>query len=358
MAPELIPHEEALRRLVLPPLPDSEAVPLARALGRWLTQDLVSTTDVPAFDNAAVDGYALTPTHRQRVVTGMALPQGTQTVVPEEDTQAPPGANIRRRGEDVAKGDVVLRAGRRLRPQDLAAAASLGMEALTCRRQVRVAVFSTGRELRRTGQARGDAGVYDCNRVMLLGLLQALPVTAHDGGILSGNAAEIGAAVATAATRHDAVITSGGAGRSEEDFARVVLQERGEALFQGVAIKPGRPLCAGLLNGVPWLALPGNPVAAMVCFLVYGRPLLARLGGGEESPARWSLPAAHAMQKKAGRTEFRRGMVRDGAVAPFPRQGAGIVRSLREADGLIELPQQVTEVSEGQQVWFRPWGMF
>ena len=385
---------------------ESESVPLAQALGRYLHQPVSARESIPSFDNAAVDGYALArATIREasgkplpvrgriaagdtatpltsgaacRIFTGAPIPLGADIIVMDEDVAeqgtdtdgawiripaqaAEASGNIRRSGEDLKKDDVALDVGARLRPQDLAAAASMAMAVLECRRRVRMAVFSTGKELREPSEAlaRSSVSIPDSNRVLLFGLLQRLPVEVHDGGILPDDPDAIKSALQSSARENDLLITSGGAGRGEEDHLLHVLDDLGEILFRRVNIKPGRPLSVARLpskNGVcGCIALPGNPVAVMVCFLLYGRPLLAWLGGGEAlRPQRFELPARFSMKKKPGRREFQRGILQGGGVARFEEQGSGILRSLRIADGLIELDEEVTQVKEGDAVGFLP----
>ena len=385
----------------------SERVKLEHALGRCLDAPVTAKESIPSFDNSAVDGYALSrstlekspggvvrvegrvaagetappllPGAACRIFTGAPVTEGADVVLMDEDVpghgtdadgawirlpeNAPRSSNIRRRGEDVSKGDEALGTGMRLRPQDLAAAASMGMSALDCRRRVRVAVFSTGAELREPSAAKSSpASIVDSNRVLLSGLLKGLPVDVHDGGILPDDRDAITGALLSASQRNDLLLTSGGAGRGEEDHLVRILEKHGELLFRRIAIKPGRPLSVGFLpKGGPCgcIALPGNPVAVMVCFLMYARPVLLRLcGGGWDRPRHFNVAADFSMSKKPGRREFQRGILRckdDAlAVARFEEQGSGILRSLRIADGLIELDEDVTQVSKGDEVRFLP----
>lgn len=414
MSEESISHERAQFLIWnrFRALEESECLPLACTLGRYLHAPLSATAAVPAFDNAAVDGYALmratikeaggrpvrisgriaagemvlplTKGAACRVFTGAPIPDGADIIVMDEDIDGlgedsgamwiciPPqvatgGSNIRSRGEDLEKGDIAIGNEVRLRPQDLAAAASLGVDRLTCRRRVRVAVFSTGRELREISDCslQSVASIPDSNRTLLFGLLERLPVEVHDGGILPDDPATMAAALESVAHKHDLVITSGGAGYGEEDHLLSVLEELGEILFRRVSIKPGRPLSLGVLPSgklggeCAWMVLPGNPVAVMVCFLIYVRPLLARLGGaGVLQAERYLLPACFSMKKKTGRREFQRGILlrEEGRlqVERFTEQGSGILRSLRMADGLIELGEDVSRVTEGDSVWYLP----
>ena len=421
----------ALLREAFPCAVGAQRLPLSRALGRYLAFGVAARQSVPPFDNAAVDGYAASRASVQRaaaegrplpvrgriaagdspsplaadavcrIFTGAPIPPGADVVLMDEDVAARqgeagdggaaisisaaaaaklrPGANIRRCGEDVARGDALFAAGHRLRPQDLAAAASLGMTSLPCRRRLRVAIFSTGHELREPSPHHPTApspaaAIHDSNRTLLRALLAHLPVYLHDGGILPDERCAIAEALSAAARDNDLLITSGGAGHGDADHILTALADRGKILFRRVAIKPGRPLSAAMLpaedsahitHTCACLALPGNPVAVMVCFLVYARPMLARLGGGEEHQPRFLLPAGFSMGKKAGRREFQRGILQPGmdaencenavlSVGRFSEQGSGILRSLRCADGLIELPERVTRISEGDLVSFLP----
>lgn len=385
----------------------SERVELEHALGRYLDVPVLAKESIPSFDNSAVDGYALShptleksrggivrvegrvtageaasplrPETACRIFTGAPTPEGADIILMDEDIpehgkdakgawirlpeNAPRSGNIRRRGEDVTEGEEALGTGMRLRPQDLAAAASMGMSALDCRRRVRVAVFSTGAELREPSAVKSSsASIIDSNRVLLFGLLKRLPVDVHDGGILPDNIDAITMALLSALQQNDLLLTSGGAGRGEEDHLVRILEKHGELLFRRIAIKPGRPLSVGFLpsdNPCGCIALPGNPVAVMVCFLMYARPVLLHLcGGGWGRPRYFNLKANFSMSKKPGRREFQRGILqhKDNAltVARFKEQGSGILRSLRSADGLIELDEDTTRVSEGDEVRFLP----
>lgn len=414
MIEEAISHERALALLQerFRAVGESESLPLAGALGRYLLSPMPAKKTVPAFNNAAVDGYALmrttigeaggkpvrvsgriaagdpafplAPATACRIFTGAPIPEGADIIIMDEDIAkygedadgawvciqpqaAGGGGNIRSRGEDLARGDIALGSEARLRPQDLAAAASLGVARLACRRRVRVAVFSTGKELREISDSsvRSGVSIPDSNRTLLFGLLERLPVEVHDGGILADDPAAIAAALESVANKQDLVITSGGAGYGAEDHLLAVLRELGEILFRRISIKPGRPLSLGVLASgekgreCACIALPGNPVAVMVCFLIYVRPLLARLGGGGLlQPERYLLPACFSMKKKTGRREFQRGiLLRERGhlqVARFSEQGSGILRSLRMADGFIELDENVSEVAEGDDVQFLP----
>lgn len=398
-------HDEALALLKarIAPLADVEPVPLEAACGRVLAEDIGAPRPVPAFDNAAVDGYAFAhadylaaggtlpvsdriaaghPADKPldagtaaRIFTGAPMPSGADTVAMQEDVALAdadgretvripagmkPGANRRRAGEDLKAGDVLAAAAQRLRPQDVAAIASTGRPEVSCHRRLRVALVSSGDEIIRPGTPLGRGQVYDANIYMLRALLDGLGVEIDDLGILGDEAATVRAALADAARGHDAILTTGGVSRGEEDHMVDAVAALGNLHMWQLAIKPGRPLSFGQIGDCLYLGLPGNPVAAMVCFLLYVRPvLLARAGGDWPTPRRYWLPAGFAMSKKIDRREFLRGMVVDGPdgrphVDKFERDGSGLISSLRAADGLIELDEETCEVEPGTPVAFVP----
>ncbi|MBK8529618.1 MAG: molybdopterin molybdotransferase MoeA [Rubrivivax sp.] len=394
---------EAIRQ-VLRPITDHEPVALTQGLGRVLAADLVSPIDVPAHDNSAMDGYAfdgaalagdgplqlqsvgtvyagapfagrVLPRQCLRIMTGAVMPAGCDTVVPQELCLADgawvtiaagvvrAGENRRRRGEDLARGGVALVAGRVLRPADLGLAASLGFETLTVRRRLRVALFSTGNELRAPGQSLEPGCIYDSNRYSLSAALQRLGVEVIDLGLVRDDPAALRATFERAVAEADAVLTSGGVSVGEADYTRQLLAEMGDVAFWKVAMRPGRPFAFGPLRGPggsAWLfALPGNPVAALVTFYAFAREALLALAGARVEPlvtlsARCSTP----IRKRPGRTEFQRGIVERAAdggwqVRPTGSQGAGILRSLVEANALVVLGHEQSSVAAGDavEVW-------
>jgi molybdopterin molybdotransferase len=402
---ELLGLDDALKLLLerTAPVADFEAAPLVFALGRILGENIVATRDVPPHDNSAVDGYAvyfddLVPagetvlpvagrataghplacvqkrTTAVRIFTGAPMPDGENggpdTVMMQEDcieadgvVRIPPGiksgANRRRRGEDIKAGSVILRAGRRLRPQDIGLAASVGLTTLPVRARLRVALFSTGDEIREPGLPAPDGTVYDANRFSLLAALQALGCSVTDLGILPDQFETIRDALARAAASHDLILTSGGMSTGEEDHIKQAVEAVGSLHFWRLAIKPGRPIAFGQVSSVPFVGLPGNPVAVMVTFLRIARPLVLRLSGAEVSPPHlFRLRADFEHKKKAGRREWVRARIeRDGpdtCLRKFPRQGAGILTSIVESDGLVELCESVTQVRKGDTVDFLP----
>jgi molybdopterin molybdotransferase len=270
------------------------------------------------------------------------------------------GANYRAAGEDVQQGAIALQAGRRLRPQDVGIAASLGQRTLPVHRRLRVALFSTGDELTEPGVALAPGAIYDSNRYTLAGLLRLTGVALSDLGILPDRAASIRAALEGAARDHDAIITSGGMSTGEEDHVKAVVEAAGTLHFWRLAIKPGRPVALGQIGAVPFIGLPGNPVAVMVTFLRIARPLLLKLGGaiGHE-PTLYRVRAGFTYRKKLDRREYVRAWLEpaaDGTLVArrFARDGAGILSSMVAADGLVELPETMTTLEEGALVDYLP----
>lgn len=393
-------HEDAVALITgrLSCVAGTEETPLAHATGRWLATPVTAPRDVPLHRNSAVDGYTfaapatgplpvtdriaagdttprtLAPGTAARIFTGAVLPEGADTVAMQEDCDATeasvtipaglkPGANVRQAGEDVAAGATVLSPGARLRPQDIAALASFGLGTVTTRAPLRVAILSNGDELREPGQAIAPGQVYDSNRAMLAALAATLPCDITDLGILPDDAPGIEAAIATATGTHDLLLTSGGVSRGEEDHVVTAIDRLGTRHMWQIAVKPGRPMSFGQIDDCVFMGLPGNPVAAFVCFLMYVRPAIALLGGGTYAePIRYPLPAGFSLTKKAGRREFWRGWVEDRPDGPvamkFPRDGSGLISGLRQATGLIEAPEDVTQVTEGAPVRFLPFSQF
>ena len=386
------------------PVTETEAVPLAAARGRVLAADNAAPLDLPPFDNSAVDGYAvrhgdldpdaetrlsiagrlfaggaaavpIEPGRAIRIFTGAPMPPGADTVFMQEDTRedgdaviVPPGlnrgANRRLAGEDVRKGATVLPAGRRLAAQDVALAAAIGLTSLTVRRRVRVALFSTGDEIVEPGTPRPAAALYDANRYLLRGMLERLAAEVTDLGILKDNPAALAAAIGAAAKHHDLVLTSGGVSTGEADHVRDAVEQIGKLWFWRVAIKPGRPVAMGVVPGssggagAAFVGLPGNPVAAFVTFARVVRPLLLRLGGAQAEPLT-ALPVRLAFdyRKKSGRREYVRVALRhaaDGSIEAVrhPQEGAGVITSLTETDGLAELAEDATTIKQGATVGF------
>jgi molybdopterin molybdotransferase len=256
-------------------------------------------------------------------------------------------------------------AGTRLRPQEIAAIASTGRQTVDVFRRLRVAVLSTGDELVPPGQPVAAGQVYDSNRFLLGALLQGHGVEITDAGIVADKAEAVKAVLGDLAGRHDAVLTTGGASRGEEDHLVTSLDALGTRHLWQLAVKPGRPMCFGQIGDCPVVALPGNPVAAFVCFLLYVRPMLTVMGGGLwPEPQRFQVPAAFDLPgRKTGRREFLRGRLRQSdsgklEVDKFRRDGSGLITSLRESDGLIEIGEDAETVRRGELVGFLPYSGF
>jgi len=386
------------------PVSGSEKVPLREAVGRVVAADIVAPLHLPPFDNSAVDGYAvrpedldgererrlvvidrvaaghagtrqLKPGEAVRIFTGAPMPPGADTVFMQEDCRldgdhvvVPPGlqrgANRRLAGEDICAGAVALRAGRRLSAADVALAAALGLTALDVTRRVRVALFSTGDEIAEPGLPLAGAALYDSNRYLLHELIRRFGGAVTDLGILRDEPKALARAITAAADSHDLVLTSGGVSTGEADYVRGVIESIGRIVFWRVAIKPGRPVAMGVIagsksgEGAAFVGLPGNPVAVFVTFVRVVRPLLLRLAGALPEPL-VALPAraAFSYKKRKGRREYVRVTLRraaDGAAeaVKYPQDGAGVLTSLTETDGLAELGEEVTNIEPGAMVAF------
>jgi molybdopterin molybdotransferase len=340
--------------------------------------DLSATQEtVLKLHGRATAGHPLTaPVPRggaARIFTGAIMPDGPDTVLMQEDCTGSPtdvrirpgikrGANRRLSGEDVMAGSNVLRAGRRLSPADIGLAAALGHATLGVRRQLRAALFSTGDELTEPGTPLLRGQVYDSNRAMVGCLLARVGVRVTDAGILPDHPEPLRAALAEAGRRHDLIITSGGVSMGEEDHVRSAIEHLGALSFWRLAIKPGRPVAVGIIGETPLVGLPGNPVAAMVTYMAIARPLIATLGGETllERP-RFTVTSGFAYRKKPERREFLRVRLETGAsglvAQRFPRDGAGILTSLTESDALVELPEEMTELTPGESVDCLPLSM-
>jgi molybdopterin molybdotransferase len=399
-------HAEALAilRARISPVAGPETVPLLDACGRILAKPARADLPVPLHTNAAVDGYsflsadydpkagttfavtariaagpatttALPPHTAARIFTGAAMPNDHDTVAMQEDctvtdaqVQIPgglkPGANVRKAGEDVAAGTVLMAAGHSIRPQDLAGFASIGQAHVSVYKRLTVGILSSGDEVIRPGQALAHGQVYDANMPMLTGLIASAGAIPLDLGVTPDQPAALHAMLLDAASRCDVLLTSGGASRGEEDHMITALETLGKRHLWQLAIKPGRPMAFGQIGDCVTLGLPGNPVAVFVCFLLYAWPLLRRMGGSSwPEPRRFHLPAAFDFaDRKIGRREFWRGMLveRDGrmAVDKFKRDGSGLISGLRAADGLIEIPEHVPHVRIGDPVAFMPFSTF
>jgi molybdopterin molybdotransferase len=305
-----------------------------------------------------------------RILTGALLPEGVDTVVLQEDVtlgdgqiafEGPvkPGANTRRAGEVVAAGAPVLAPGHRLRPPDLALLSALGLTAVPVFRRLRVGVLSTGDEIVAPGSTGVPARTYDANRPMLLALAEAWGHQAIDLGHAPDDRAALRARLDAAAAAADVVLTSGGASAGDEDHVSALLAGAG-AIAWRIAMKPGRPLALGLWRGTPVFGLPGNPVAALVCALIFARPALSAMAGGPWLvPQGYSLPAAFAKAKKPGRREYLRArLTPEGAAEVFRSEGSGRISGLSWATGLVELGDAAQSIRPGDPVRYLPYDGF
>jgi molybdopterin molybdotransferase len=380
----------------------TETLPLLNALDRVLATDIISPINVPAYDNSAMDGYALrgadlpadgaTATFNTigiayaghpftqapqaneciRIMTGAAIPPGCDTVLPQELAAAidgdnvtiaanaiRAGANVRRAGEDLPKGGVAIAAGKLLRPADLGLIASLGIGEVTVRRRLKVAFFSTGDELRSLGEKLEDGCVYDSNRYTLFGMLHRLGCDIIDMGVVRDDPQALQAALRQAAQNADAIITSGGVSEGAADYTRDTMALLGDVAFWKLAMRPGRPLAFGKVQAgddSAWLfGLPGNPVAVMISFYLFARPALLRMMGADSTLQTMQARAADTIRKRPGRTEYQRGIVSTGAdgtpqVRLTGAQGSGILSSMTEANCIVVLHHAQANVSAGQMV--------
>lgn len=385
------------------PVQEFERVALGAARGRVASGDVQAPVALPPFDNSAVDGYAvrfgdlnaggetrlaiaervyagysartsIQPQTAVRIFTGAPMPEGADTVFMQEDCRTEGsgvilpaglkrGANRRLQGEDVAAGACIIAAGTRLKVQDIAIAAAVGLTHLDVRRRLRLALFSTGDEIVEPGSVLPPAALYDANRTLLAGMAEALGLDVTDLGILKDDKASLAAALKAAAATHDLVLTSGGVSTGDADFVRDAVQANGTLTFWRTAIKPGRPVALGVLrasNGASaaFIGLPGNPVAAFVTFARIVRPLILRLAGANHEPLiAFPVRATFAYKKKAGRREYVRVALSRGSdgvldATKHKQDGAGVISSLTQTDGLVELPEESTGIAPGDSVGF------
>jgi molybdopterin molybdotransferase len=402
----LMPLDEMERLIAerIVPVAETERVSLAAAGGRVMAVDIEAPVDLPPFDNSAVDGYAvrhadlngdnetrLKVTGRLRagqgtknavgkaeavrIFTGAPMPQGADTVFMQEDVRLDAdavivpsglkaGANRRLAGEDLRAGAVALAGGTVLDAAQIALAAALGLTEIEVRRRLRVAIFSTGDEVVEPGSAREAASIFDANRFLLAQLLGHLGALVTDLGILPDDPETLARALGDAAGRHDLVLTTGGVSTGEADYVRDAVERVGKLVFWRVAIKPGRPVAMGVLRSAnsgeaaAFIGLPGNPVAVFVTFVRVVRPLMLRLAGAQpRTPMPLPVRTAFAYRKKKGRREYVRVALRrraDGEIeaVKHPQDGAGVITSLTQTDGLLEFADDVTDIAAGDRAGF------
>jgi molybdopterin molybdotransferase len=398
---KLMPVDDAIVILSarVRPVEHVEIVDLGHADGRILAADISAPLPLPPFTNSAVDGYAvrsrdlsrdparafavvgriqagaaaveaISPGRAVRIFTGAPMPLGADTVFMQEDVRLDAsgnvilpsglkaGANVRPIGEDFAEGATALPAGRRMRPQDVALAAALGLTQVEVRRRIRVAVLSTGDEIVSPGNFRGAAQLFDSNRFMLIAMAARFGCEVSDLGVLPDDRASLAGALRQAAGSHDLILTTGGVSTGEEDHVKAAVETVGSLVLWRMAIKPGRPVAMGVIEGTPFIGLPGNPVASFVTFAHVARPMILALAGAiQQKLMAMPVRAAFGYKKKIGRREYVRVSLRCGSTGVlegerFPREGAGLLSSLVETDGLVELGEEITLVEPGQTVGF------
>jgi len=400
--PSSLSVPEALRRIDIEvqPLSGYQRLALRDALGRILAEDIESPVDVPAHTNSAMDGYALRGADLPetgvrdfrlvgaalagspyggalsegeciRIMTGAVVPDGSDTVVMQEHVEVHGeeirigpgnrlGQNVRAAGEDIPRGETVLRSGKRISPAELGLLASLGVAEVQVFRRPRVAFFSTGDELRSLGEPLREGDIYDSNRYTLFGMLTRLGAEVIDMGVVCDRREDLHAAFRQAAEVADAVITSGGVSVGEADFVKETLGSLGKVNFWKIAMKPGRPLAFGRVGGALFFGLPGNPVSVMVTFYEFVQPALRRLMGATEHEAvTIRVRSASRLRKRPGRVEYQRGVLRrsdDGEfeVGVTGAQGSGILSSVSIANCFIVLPQDSGDVEPGAFVEVQP----
>jgi molybdopterin molybdotransferase len=379
------------------PVHEIEELAIFEALDRVLARDVISPVSVPPHDNSAMDGYAfdgaqlrdgkalnlqvvgtafagkawagqVAPGECVKIMTGAIMPQGLDTVVPQELVQlaleqitiAPgllqAGDNRRLMGEDVKQGQPALQRGELLTPAALGLLASLGIQTAPVWRRLRVAYFSTGDEILSQGEAPREGAVYDSNRYTVFGLLTRLGVQVIDLGVVRDDPALLEATFTRAAREADAIITSGGVSVGEADYTKTMMKKLGDVAFWRIAMRPGRPMAVGRIGKSILFGLPGNPVAAMVTFLAFVRPALLQMMGAQLQPQPLlRARSQEAIRKKPGRTEYQRGTVRtmpDGSlqVRITGNQGSGVLSSMVQANGLVVLHHGQGNVAPGDEV--------
>ena len=392
-----VEHAREFIKAFLAPVKETEQISLLKALGRILAHEIYAPHNVPNHDNSAMDGYALnaddlaasgattlkiigaafagTPFNGKvatgecvRIMTGASIPQGLDTVIPQELVQAdadsiqisnPPkrGANVRYAGEDLAQGQVVLPVGHLIRPADLGLIASLGQGEVTVYRQLRVSFFSTGDELTGIGQTLKTGQIYDSNRYTIFGMLSRLGVELQDLGAIPDDPVLLEKTLSKAANNSDVVITSGGVSVGEADYMKELLQKLGQVLFWKIAMKPGRPLAYGKIGNAHYFGLPGNPVAVMVTFYQFVRQAMLVMMG-QPNPAQIPMLKAvctSPIRKLKGRTEFQRGILflneaGEWQVKTTGNQSSGVLSSMSQANCFIVLDEDVGNVDAGTTV--------
>ena len=404
---EAITVAEARQRILakITPVSATEKSALYQGLNRVLAQDIISAINVPGHTNSAMDGYALsaddlprTAPHQYsvigtayagrpfeaqchtgqciRIMTGAAMPAGTDTIVMQEhvekasatEVRIAPGhkkyQNVRQAGEDIAKDSIVLKRGHSIQAADLGVMASIGIGEITLYRRPRIAFFSTGDELRPVGDTLGTGDIYDSNRYSLHGMLSQLNVETIDLGIVKDSLEDLREAFKSASSEADLVITTGGVSVGEADYVKQIVEELGEIHFWKIAMKPGRPITFGQLGTVAYFGLPGNPVSVMTTFYQFALPAIQRLSGqADRSPLTIEVICTSELRKRAGRFECQRGILSYNesgqlTVCATGKQGSGILTSMSRANCLILLDENCDGIKAGDSVTVQPFSTY
>ncbi len=386
------------------PLVNQQTVILPNALGKTLAEDVISPINVPVYQNSAMDGYAFQakdiPSDGEktllnvgtsfagtpfdgvldegqciRIMTGAKIPENADTVIEQEkvtvlekqikiSTDIKEGQNIRHIGEDITQGSVVLSAGQKLGAAQMGVLASLGLASLKIKRPIRVAIFSSGDEIRSIGESLSDSQIYDSNRYTISGMLTDLGVEVIDLGIIPDDQLSIKNALLQGASEADMVITSGGVSVGDADYIKQCLEETGQIHFSKLHLKPGRPLTFGQLNKTHFFGLPGNPVAVMVTFMYFVRPAIKLLmGNNNASLFDFNAICQTSLRKLPGRTEIQRGvMVQDPelglVVKTTGKQGSGVLSSMSKGNCFIYMDHESESISAGENVIVHPFAAF
>lgn len=376
---------------------DSETCPITQAAGRVLSQDVISPVNVPQYTNSAMDGYAIRGKDAEldsfevvaevlaghaydkplelgqavKIMTGAPTPKNGDTVIMREQAQQNGdnvtfgatikiGQNVRQAGEDLAKGAAVFSAGQRITSAEMGMLASLGFADCNVLRKLKVAIFSTGDEVQDPGSAQQANSIYDSNRFTIMGMLQKLGCEILDFGIIKDDEALMIEALESAASQADVVMTSGGVSVGDADYIKLALEKLGQIDFWRINMRPGRPLAFGQIQNKPFFGLPGNPVAVMVSFINFVEPALRKMQGEPDwQPLKVNAVASENLRSRQGRTEFSRGVYKldtNGQliVSTTGKQGSGILRSMSEANCLIEISPAVDTVKAGESVTIIP----
>ena len=379
----------------------TQKIKLNSALGRILSKNIISKINVPSFNNSAVDGYAfnfsdlnkkketilklsgritagqnynkkIKKKEAIRIFTGARIPEGADTVIMQEDCEVSDnkillktgifkGANIRKRGEDVNYGKKIMSKGSKLKAQDIALIASVGIKVINVFEKLKVGVFTTGNELFEPGKKTSKSGIYDSNRYCLKNLLETINCSIKDYGIKKDSEKLITKTLMKISKECDLIITTGGMSVGDEDYVRKVVEKHGSLNFWNISIKPGRPVALGNIFKKPFIGLPGNPVSVMITFLKIALPTINKLSGFiSPKEKNFIVVTDFSFKKKSGRKEFLRVKVLNSLngevkIKHYPNTGSGVFTSIVETDGLVELPEKLTYLKKGTKIRFVPY---